>query len=85
MKLTEKTIVTEKKTEELLCELTKEEFEQVCAETAAHFVVEMLDDVTDITAGLAMTAMLAAYSAELTKQMFNQDDKSNETDNKEEK
>ena len=85
MKLTEKTTTTETQTTELVCELTEEEFEQLSAETAAHLVVDMMEDETNYAAGLAMTALLAKYSAKLAVQMFHKTDKSNETENKEEK
>lgn len=88
MKLTEKTVKTEKKTTELVCELTEEEFKQLGAETAAQMIVDLLDskdDETDIAAYIAMTAMLAQYSAKLSAQMFYTTDKTNETENKEEK
>ena len=87
MKLTEKPIETEKQPTELVCELTEEEFKWLSAETAAQVVVDILDGgdgAPDLMAGIAMTTMLAKYSAELAKRMFNANDKTNETENKEE-
>ena len=85
MKLTEKPIETVKQPTELVCELTEAEFRKSSADTAASLVVDMIDGEDDFAVGVAMTALLAKYSANLAVQMFHANDKPNETENKEEK
>lgn len=86
MKLTTKTVKTE--CEEIVCELNQEEFENVCAETAARTIADFIGDepdADDIGACLALTHLFAEFTAHLVSRVFKQDaDKSNQS-NKTEK
>lgn len=73
MKLTRKPVKSEVETMETVCEITQAEFSTTCAKIAAKFITaEMGDepDIDDITAGLAMAAFLAKYTAELDTAFF---------------
>ena len=80
MKLTKKTVKQEVETSEVVCEITQDEFTQICAVTSAETVVETLGtnlDIDDMVAGIAMTSLLADFVAHLEAKLFN----TNKTEN----
>ena len=86
MKLIKKSTKREVETTETVCEITQEEFEKICAETAAQTIVETIGpeaDIDDLMMGVAMTSMFADFASNLAKKLFTD---TNEThDKKEEK
>ena len=71
MKLTQKTTTHEVETTEVVCEITQEEFDKICAETAASTVSDMVDVETDgLLVCLAMTDLLARFVSRLDKKLF---------------
>lgn len=86
MKVTQKSTKHEVETTEAVCEITQSEFEQICAQTAAKTVTEIIGadpDIDDMMAGIAMTSMFADFVAHLVGKLFN--DKNETHDKKEEK
>ena len=84
MKLTKKTVSHE--TTETVCEITQEEFDMLCAKTAAALVVDFIGDnpeASDFTAGLSLTHLFAKFVSKLDSELFN--DKTENPDKKEEK
>lgn len=81
MKLTKKSTKTEIETTESVCEITKDEFEQICAGVAAHTVVETIGDdpdVDDVMAGLALTRIFAKLCTNLTDKLFTDPNENND-------
>lgn len=72
MKLTTKTVKHEVETTEVVCELTKDEFEQTCAEIASSTVIDSLDGDFSITVAIAMTELLVKFSHNLENALFNE-------------
>jgi hypothetical protein len=86
MKLTKKSVKHEVETTEMVCEITPDEFNQICAETAASTIIEVIGpDATasDLAMGVAMTALLAQYARNLEDVLFA--DTNENPDKKEEK
>lgn len=86
MKLTKKSVTTEVETTEIVCEIAKDEFDKICAETAAHTIVDIIGDepdTDDIMCGVELTKFLAKFVAKLAVKLFN--DKTENPDKKEEK
>lgn len=86
MKLTKKTVKHEVETTENVCEITQEEFDQICARVAASTVMQTLGDnpdVEDLAVGMHMTAFLAEFVSNLDDELFN--DTNENPDKKEEK
>ena len=88
MKLTEKTIKQEVETTETICEITRDEFDKLCANVTAKFVVDAIDcslDIEDLAVGIAMTKILAEYIYKLEEALFNPENTNNpKTKNKKE-
>lgn len=83
MKKTRKTIKHEVETTEVVCELTKAEFDKICAETSASLVSSYVDaDIDGLMIALAMTNLLAQFVSRIDKKLFN--DKTENPDKKEE-
>lgn len=83
MKLTKKKVKHETETTELVCEITKDEFDKLCAETAASTIANMVDvDIDGLLVALSMTSLLAKFVSNLDNQLFN--DKLKNTDKEEE-
>lgn len=73
MKQTQKITKTSVDKTEILCEISQDEFNTLCAETAADVVVSHLDIPAggkELMHGIAMTALLADFAYEVTKKMF---------------
>lgn len=88
MNLTQKQVKTEVETIETVCEITREEFVELGAYTAANVVTKNIGDnpdADDIVAGLAMTALLAEFMAELELKLFGDTDNDKNPETKEEK
>ena len=89
MKLTEKTVKHEVETTEVVCEITKKEFEQLCAETAANVVIDIVlgdePDADDVVASLALTRIFAQFANKLENKLFNPTNTNEDPDKKEEK
>ena len=88
MNLTQKQVKTEVETIETVCEITREEFVELGAHTAADVVTKNIGDnpdATDIVAGLTMTALLAEFMAELELKLFGDTDNDKNPETKEEK
>ena len=86
MKLTKKSVKHEVETEEVVCEITQDEFEKICAEASAQTVVENLPDeldADDLFMGIAMTSLFADFANNICKKLF--DNKTENPDKKEEK
>ena len=84
MKLTTKSIQYE--TTKTVCEITQDEFDKICAETAASIVVGFIGedpDIEDLGAGLSLTKMFADFVSKLDERLFN--DKNENPNKKEEK
>ena len=86
MKLTKKSTKHEVETTETVCEITQEEFDKICAKTAADVVTNYIGsdaDVDDIIAGVMLTSLFAQFVSSLDDKLFTD---TNEThDKKEEK
>ena len=89
MKLTQKSIKHETETTEWVCEMTRPEFEMLCAKTAAKLVAGYIKETEceadDITASLAMTAFLASFVSELNEALFDNPETIQPKNDKEEK
>lgn len=88
MKLTQKSTKTEVETTETVCEITKSEFELLCAKVASKFVIRVIGDnpdIDDFVAGISMTHFLADFASDLTIKLFNDTDTTENPDKKEEK
>lgn len=88
MKLTKKTVKHEVETTEAVCEITKVEFEQMCAKTAAKTITEFIGtdaDIDDIVAGIQLTSLFAKFAARLSTELFTDNDTTENPDKKEEK
>ena len=86
MKLTKKSTTTKVETTELVCEICKDEFEKLCAETAAKTIVRFVGadpDIDDFMAGVQLTSLFADFAASITSEMFNDTDKTENPDNNE--
>ena len=86
MKLTEKSVPVE--TTEMVCEITRPEFSKIGAKVAAKTVMDTIGDdasVDALLAGIAMTSLLAQYTANLEKELFTKPDTNENPDKKEEK
>lgn len=75
MRLTKKTVKHEVETTETVCEITRAEFDKVCARVAADTVTNHIGadvDAEDLVAGLCMTALLAQFVSNLDDELFNE-------------
>ena len=72
MKRTTKKVKHEVETTEVVCELTREEFEQTCAEIASSTVIDILDGDLRIAVAVAMTELLVKFSHNLKNALFNE-------------
>jgi hypothetical protein len=87
MKLTKKSTKTEVETTETVCEITQDEFERLCASTAATTIVQIIGDdleVEDFMMGVALTKMFADFASNLTKELFNDTNENPDKNEKEE-
>ncbi len=92
MKVTKKSTKREIETTEVVCEISKQEFDAICAKTAADVVTDIMGDdpdTDDIEVGVFMVTMFAKYVSNLAKKMFNpkaneNPDKNPDKNNKEE-
>ena len=69
-------------TTEIVCEIAQDEFDAICAKTAAALVVDFIGenpDVSDLGAGLSLTSLFAKFVSILDKELF-----TDKTDNEEE-
>lgn len=88
MNLTQKKVKTEVETAETVCEITCKEFADIGAKVATDVVIKNVGnnpDVDDLVAGLAMTALLAEFMAELELKLFGDTDNDKNPETKEEK
>jgi hypothetical protein len=88
MKLTEKSTQPEVETTEIVCEITQDEFSQLCTETAASITTKFIGDnpsIDELMAGLALTHILAGFTADLEVKLFHDKDTNENPDKKEEK
>ena len=88
MKLTEKTVKQEVETTETVCEITKAEFEDICAKTAAHTIATFVGkdaDVEDLIMGIMLSSLFAEFASDMTKKLFGKTDTNENPDKKEEK
>ena len=70
---------------ELMCEMSREEFEHISAIAAAKLIVEIMGDepdVKDFAMGLAMTKLFAKLGTRIADAMFGDD--TNDNNDKEE-
>ena len=73
MKLTRQTVTQEVKTTETVCEITQDEFDSICAKTAADIVTQFIGDdagLDDLKAGLELTSLLAKFVMQLDVALF---------------
>lgn len=88
MKLTQKSIKTEVETAETVCEISKDEFYTICAQTATETIIKEVWDDHDIDAvicGVIMTELLAKFASRLGKKLFNDNTENPDKNEKEEK
>ena len=74
MKVTKKSTKREIETTEVVCEISKQEFEAICAKTAADIVTDIMGDdpdTDDIEVGVFMVTVFAKYANTLVNKMFN--------------
>ena len=74
MKLTTKSIKTEVETTETVCEISKDEFDTICAKTATETIIKEVGDdpdIDDAIVAVIMTELLAKFVARLGKKLFN--------------
>lgn len=85
MKLTQKSIKTEVETTETVCEISKDEFDTICAQTATETIIKAVGDdpdIDDLIASIVMTELLAKYASNLGKKLFNDNPDKNEKEEK---
>ena len=86
MKLTKKTVKSEVETTETVCEITQEEFDALCAKTAAKTITEFVGDdadIEDLIMGIQLTSLFAQFVSRLDKKLFNDTDTDENPDNNE--
>lgn len=88
MKLTQKTVKQEVETTETVCEITRDEFENLCAKVSANTVIKTIGDdpeIDDMLAGLALTRIFANLCASLEVELFGDTNENPDKKEKEEK
>ena len=88
MKLTEKTVKQEVETTETVCEITQEEFDAICASTAAHIITNFVGkdaDIEDLMAGIMLSQVFAQFVSKLDEKLFGENNTNENPDKKEEK
>lgn len=88
MKLTKKSVKHEVETTETVCEITQAEFDKICAKTAAKTITDYVGDdadIDDLIAGVMLTSLFAQFVSNLDDELFNDTDKTENPDKKEEK
>ena len=86
MKLTMKTVKREVEATEPVCEIAHSEFDDVCAKAAATVVMQFVGDdatINDLRAGLELASVLATFVSDISKQLFNPDDTTENPDKNE--
>lgn len=87
MKLTKKTVKQEVESTETVCEIAKDEFEMICAQTAAKTIANFVGEdpeVADIVVGVHLTSLFADFAARLIVKLFDNDKTENPDKNEKE-